>query len=304
MPQQNYSKTTSKLVLVKFLYHLNRIILRQLQNCRSHQPYRTNLPALQFLPNDLIGSRLNGGHLGSIEYKYPVHGHNIHSLATVNYQLPRGETLFHLPLTHILESIQILSNNNPKIFKDFSACKFVLVANHRHPENIQRLFRLQICLSRKSSTTRKYSKTFWAAINSGNQQQQSTAAIAINSSNQQQQSTAATKSSDQQQQSTAATSSNYQQQQPAATINSSNQQHQPAATTNSIDQFSSYQHHFHNPRRPTLDDISVPSTGYVLLEVDLGLAARLRVQSPLPRTTFCDISIFLKLLFVIFPFFS
>ena len=29
-PRQNYSKTTSKLVLVKFLYRLNRIILRQL----------------------------------------------------------------------------------------------------------------------------------------------------------------------------------------------------------------------------------------------------------------------------------
>ena len=102
----------------------------------------------------------------------------------------------------------------------------------QQPENIQRLFRLQICLSRKSSTTRKYSKTFWA-INSSNQQQQSTAATSR--SNQQQQPTAATSSSNQQQQSTssnqqqqpaAATSSN-QQQQPAATINSSNQQQQP-----------------------------------------------------------------------------
>ena len=29
------------------------------------------------------------------------------------------------------------------MFKDFFACKIVLAANHQHPENIQRLFRLQ-----------------------------------------------------------------------------------------------------------------------------------------------------------------
>ena len=226
--------------------------------------YRTNLPALQFSPNDLIGSRLYGGHLGSIEYIYPVHGYNIHSLATVNYQLPRGETLFHLPLTNILENIQRLFRlqiclnhktsttrkdsktfspanlfqpqniNNPKIFKDFFACKFILTTKHQQPENIQRLFRLQICLRRKSSTIfRKYSKTFWAT-NSSNQQQQSTAAI--NSSHQQQQPTAATNSSNQQQQSTAATSSSNQQQKPAAAINSSHQQQQSTAATSNSNQ--------------------------------------------------------------------
>ena len=133
-----------------------------------------------------------------------MHDHKIHSLATVNYQLPRGETLFHLPLTNILENIQRLFTNNPKIFKDFFACKFVLAANHQQPENIQRLFG------------------------------QSTAAT--NGSNQQQLPTAATSNNYQQQQSAASTSSNYQQQQPVATINSSNQQHQPAATTNSSNQ--------------------------------------------------------------------
>ena len=126
--------------------------------------------------------------------------------------------------------------------KDFFACKFVLAANHQQPENIQRLFRLQNCLSRKSSTIfRKFSKTFWA-INSSNQQQQSTAATS--NSNQQQQSTAATSNSNQQQQlaaainssnqrqqSTAATTSSNQQQQPAAAISNSNQQQQPKAAT-------------------------------------------------------------------------
>ena len=38
-----------------------------------------------------------------------------------------------------------------KTFKDFFHCQNVLSANHHYPENIQRLFRLQKCLSRKSS---------------------------------------------------------------------------------------------------------------------------------------------------------
>ena len=50
--------------------------------------------------------------------------------------------------------------NNMEIFKDFFACRIVLAADHRYPESIQTVFHLQICLSRKSSITRKYSKTF------------------------------------------------------------------------------------------------------------------------------------------------
>ena len=48
----------------------------------------------------------------------------------------------------------------PKIFKVFFACKIVLAVNHPCPGNIQRFSRLQNCLSRKSSVSRKYSKTF------------------------------------------------------------------------------------------------------------------------------------------------
>ena len=47
-----------------------------------------------------------------------------------------------------------------EIFKDFSGCKNVVAANHRYTGNIQRLFWLQICLSRKSSKSWKYSKIF------------------------------------------------------------------------------------------------------------------------------------------------
>ena len=48
-------------------------------------------------------------------------------------------------------------------FKHFFACKNVLAANHHYPENIQKLFRLQNCLRRKSSLYWKYSKSFSAA---------------------------------------------------------------------------------------------------------------------------------------------
>ena len=47
-----------------------------------------------------------------------------------------------------------------KIFKDFFACKINFDATHHYPENFQRLFRLQNCLSRKLSLSWKYSKTF------------------------------------------------------------------------------------------------------------------------------------------------
>ena len=125
------------------------------------------------------------------EYKYPVHNHKIHSLATINQLTsPRRNSL--LPSSHQYSgSIQRLFINNPKI------------------ENIQRLFCLPNCLSRKSSTSQNYSKTFQPAT-------------AINSSNQQQQPAAAT------------SSSSNQQQQPATAINSSNQQQQPAAATSII----------------------------------------------------------------------
>ena len=51
-----------------------------------------------------------------------------------------------------------------KVFKNFFACKIVLSANHHYAESIQRLFRLQNCLRRKSPSSWKYSKTFSPAI--------------------------------------------------------------------------------------------------------------------------------------------
>ena len=48
-----------------------------------------------------------------------------------------------------------------EIYKDFFPCKISLATNHHYPENIQRLFRLQNCLSRKSTFSWKYSKVFF-----------------------------------------------------------------------------------------------------------------------------------------------
>ena len=45
-----------------------------------------------------------------------------------------------------------------KTFEDFFACNIVVDANHHYPENIQRLFRLQNCLSRKSSLSWNHSQ--------------------------------------------------------------------------------------------------------------------------------------------------
>ena len=128
----------------------------------------------------------------------------IHSLLSTTY-FPEAKLSSTFPSSYS-ENIQRLFNNNPKIFKDFFACKIVLAANHqRYPGSIQRP-----------------------------SEQQSTAATS--SSNQQQQPAAEINSSNQQQQSTAATSSNNQQQQRAAEINSTNQQHQSTAATSSSNQ--------------------------------------------------------------------
>ena len=51
-----------------------------------------------------------------------------------------------------------------KLCKIFLACKIVLDTNHHYAESIQRLFRLQNCLRRKSPSSWKYSKTFSPAI--------------------------------------------------------------------------------------------------------------------------------------------
>ena len=142
-----------------------------------------------------------------------MHSHNIHSLATINYPTsPRRNSPTHSSHLNIQKVSSLLFHQQAR--------------KSSAPENIQRLFRLQNCRSRKSSISWKFSKN--------NQQQQSTAAIST--SNQQQQSTAA--------------------------ISSSNQQQQPAAATSSSNQHSSYQQHLRKQRRPPLVINTVHSRGY------------------------------------------
>ena len=90
-------------------------------------------------------------------YKYPVHSHFSEPLPTVNWSVsPRRNSL---PLSsHHNSGIQPLF----WIYSETTS-KLVVAANHQHSENIQRLFRLQNCLSRKSSKSWKNSKTFLPA---------------------------------------------------------------------------------------------------------------------------------------------
>ena len=120
------------------------------------------------------------------EYKYPAHNHNIHSLAATNYPTsPRRNSPTHSSHLNIQKISSLLFHQQAR--------------KSSAPENIQRLFRLQNCLSRKSPISRKYPKTLRPATSSSNQQQQSTARTS--SSNRQQWSTAAINSSNWHQQS-------------------------------------------------------------------------------------------------------
>ena len=158
-----------------------------------------------------------------------MHSHNIRSLPAVNYSTsPRRNSL--PPSSHQNSgNIQRLPIDNPKIFKDFFACRIVLSLN----SSTSRIYSKTFQLAKATSSSNQQQQPA-AAIRSSNQQQQS--AAAINSSNQQQQSAAAISSSNQQQQSTAAISSSNQQRRLAAATSSSNQQQQSTAAINNHDQ--------------------------------------------------------------------
>ena len=155
-------------------------------------------------------------------YKYSLHSHFSQPFATVNWPISSRRTPFSLQ-----PHLEIKTKPSLNLFP-----------NHLG-ENIQRLFRLQNCLSRKSSISRIYSKTFLPAKLS---EPQIIDILEIfkafpaskqypSSSNQQKQPATAFNSSNQQQQSTAASSSSNQQQRPAAATSISNQLQQPAAAT-------------------------------------------------------------------------
>ena len=79
---RNYSKTILVVLLTNFA------------------AYRPNRPALHFLPNDLIGSHLNGGHLENSSIN---NRHTAIAFIPLSSLFPRGETLFLFPLIIILQ---------------------------------------------------------------------------------------------------------------------------------------------------------------------------------------------------------
>ena len=180
--------------------------------------------------------------------------------------LPRGETLFHLPLTNILEKFKEFSSTTRKSSKTFSPAKLSLPQATNNPE-----------IFKDFPTSKSNQQQQPAEATSSSNQQQQQSAAAINSSNQQQQSTAAT--------------------------NSSNQQQQSTAATNSSNQHSAYQQHLHNQRRPPLVTITVPSRGY---PASSWPRTSCPVAECNHRTEahFCYFSTFLKFIFVFFPFFA
>ena len=181
-----------------------------------------------FFQNSNYSYRLNNFHWLRYSRRFPI-GQLLESVIIGYIYTRYSLTLFIrlLPSNTNIPEAKLSSTFLSPVFWKYSKTL------QQQPKNIQRLFRLQNCLSCKSTTmSRKYSKTLRPATSSYQQQQPA----ATSSSNQQQQPAAATSSSNQQQQSAAATSSINQQQQPAAATSSSNQQQQPAATINSSNQ--------------------------------------------------------------------
>ena len=171
--------------------------------------------------------------------------------------LPRGETLLPTALILILRTpLHFSSTSKPanhqhlKLFKEFFACKVVLVANHQHPKKIKDFFACKVGLVANHQHLKIFKGFFdCKVVLVANHQHPKTfkgffdckIVLAANHkylgniqrlSGQQQQPAAATSSSNQQQQPAAAISSSDQQQQPTVVINSSNQQrdrHQQSA---------------------------------------------------------------------------
>ena len=87
---------------ILFLRSVDENILRQFQLALSTNftAYRPNLLALEFSPNEPIGSRSNGGHF---ENSSITNRRTAIAFIPLSSLFPRGETLFLFPLIIILE---------------------------------------------------------------------------------------------------------------------------------------------------------------------------------------------------------
>ena len=108
------------LALAKIVGHLENLIL----NTRRRTTFHYTLPTVNYLTSPRRNSLPPSSH---------QHSRNVHRLFT----------------------------NNPDLFKDFSSTTRKCSKHfHQKPENIQRLFRLQQCLSRKSSAPENIQRLF------------------------------------------------------------------------------------------------------------------------------------------------
>ena len=249
-------------------------ILRQFQLdlAANSAAYRPNRPALHFSPNDPIGSRQNWRPSWKLSINnrrtaiiftrflayFPVANLSSTSLSSILWKY--SKTFRQQP-----ENIQRLFINNPKIFKDFFACKIILAANNQHPEIFKDFFACKIILAAIHQHPEIF-KDFFACkiILAANHQHPEIfkdffACKIVWAANQQLYHWKIQRPFEQQ--STAAMSNSNQEQQPAAATSSS-QQLQSTATISSNNQRSSYQQHLHNPRRLPLVSTAVPSRGF------------------------------------------
>ena len=97
-----YASCLAKFILNSLLLSADGNILRQfpLVLPTNFAAYRPNLLALEFSPNDPIGSRSNGGHLENSSIN---NRRTAIAFITLFNLFPRGELLFHFPLIIILE---------------------------------------------------------------------------------------------------------------------------------------------------------------------------------------------------------
>ena len=267
MPRFLFLLAWLKLIWILFLLPLDGDILRQFPFALAtySAAYRTNLLALDFSPNDPIGSRRNWQNtrpFWKIEYKYQTHSH-FYSFAACR-QLPSSPRRNSLPPSshqYSGKTQRLFINNqkifkdffackivlaenhlHPKIIKDFFACKIVLAANHQHPKIFKDFFACKIVLAANHQLPKKFKHFFdCRVVLAANHQYPGS----IQRPSEQQQTAAAASGSNQQHQPAAAISSSYQQQQPAKATSSDNQQQQsafilPAAPTQSTPTSVSY----------------------------------------------------------------
>ena len=127
-----------ELFWILFLLSVDENILRQFQCdlAANSAAYRPNRPALHFSPNDPIGSRQNW----RPSWKVSINN--------------RRTAIIFIRFLAYFPEVNLSSTSLSSIIWKYSK------TFHKQPENIQRLFRLQNCLSCKSSAPGSFQRSF------------------------------------------------------------------------------------------------------------------------------------------------